>query len=145
MEPMLRRFTSQISLLCLVACGSSELAISVEDAWVRKIQPSQSVTAGYMKIDNKGAAEDRLLSVTSPAFDAVELHVMAIDKDSVMRMRKSGPLAIQPGQTLTLKRGGFHLMLIGPRYAIAAGNDIPLLLTFEVAGEIAIPARVRAD
>jgi copper(I)-binding protein len=144
---MLRRFTCLISLagMLIVSCGSSEQVISVEDAWVRQIQPSQSVTAGYMKIDNKGAAEDRLLSVTSPAFDAVELHEMAIDRDSVMRMRKSGPLTISPGQSLTLKRGGFHLMLIGPRYAIAAGNDIPLMLTFEVAGEIAIPARVRAD
>ena len=144
---MLRRFTCLISLagMLIVSCGSSEQVISGDDAWVRQIQPSQSVTAGYMKIDNKGAAEDRLLSVTSPAFDAVELHEMAIDRDSVMRMRKSGPLTISPGQSLTLKRGGFHLMLIGPRYAIAAGNDIPLMLTFEVAGEIAIPARVRAD
>jgi copper(I)-binding protein len=131
--------------MLVVSCGSPERVISVEDAWVRQIQPTQSVTAGYMKIDNKGRVEDRLLSVTSPAFDAVELHEMAIDKAGVMRMRKFGPLTISPRQSLTLKRGGFHLMLIGPRYAIAAGNDIPLILTFEVAGEIAIPARVRID
>ncbi len=146
MEPMLRRFTCLISLMCLLAsCGELERAISVHDAWVRQIQPSQSVTAGYMKIHNKGEVEDRLLSVASPAFDAVELHEMAVDKNSVMRMRKSGPLSIRQGQTLALKRGGFHLMLIGPRYPIASGNDIPLILEFEVAGEIAVPARVRAD
>ena len=98
-----------------------------------------------MTIRNTGVVEDRLLSVTSPAFDAVELHEMGIDDNGVMRMRKSGPLSIEPGKTLTLKRGGFHLMLIGPRYAIAAGNDIPLMMKFERSGELAIPARVRED
>ncbi len=142
---LLRRFTSLISLLLLLGSCGSEQTISVEDAWVRKIQPSQAVTAGYMTIHNSGKAGDTLRSVTSPAFDAVELHEMAIDENSIMRMRKTGPLAIGPGQSVTLKRGGFHLMLIGPRYAIAAGNDIPLMLNFERSGELVIPARVRED
>ena len=128
----------------LISCGS-EHTMSTDDAWVRMIQPAQFVTAGYMVITNTGAAEDRLMSVSSPAFKSVEMHEMAIDENSVMRMRKSGPLLIGSGESLTMKRGGIHLMLIGPRYTIATGNDIPLTLMFEQSGELTIAARVREE
>jgi copper(I)-binding protein len=138
------RFTSLISLclIALFACDDDH-PVSIRDAWVRKILPTQSVTAGYLKLTNIGQADDKLLSVSSPAFEAVEMHEMAIDDKSVMRMRKSGPLSIAGGDSLEMKAGGYHLMLIGPQYVIAAGNDIPLTLTFERCGEVTVAARVR--
>ena len=140
------RFTRWISLIgLLLASCASDHPMKVENTWVRKVLPSQSVTAGYFTVTNTGSADDRLLSVSAAGFKTVELHEMAIDDRSVMRMRRTGPLVIAAGETLTLKRGGYHLMLIEPQYAIAVGNDIPLTLTFERAGELAIPARVRNE
>ena len=143
---MSRRFTSLSNLvwLALIAC-SSEHPVSVEDAWVRMIQPSQSVTAGYLVMTNKGREGDRLMSVSTPALKSVEMHEMEVDENDVMRMRKSGPLAIGAGETVVLKSGGFHLMLIGPNYVIAAGNDIPLTLMFERSGALTITAHVREE
>ena len=138
---MSRRFTSLTSLIWLTSCGF-EHPVSIDDAWVRMIRPSQFVTVGYLVITNTGAVEDRLMSVSSPAFESVEMHEMAIDENSVMRMRKSGPLVIGSGETLTMKRGGIHLMLIGPQYAIVAGNDIPLTLMFEDSGALTVAARI---
>jgi len=139
-----RTFCFKVFLLCvvLISCGA-EHPILIEDAWVRKIMPSQSVTAGYLTLSNAGPIDDKLLSVSSPAFEAVEMHEMAIDEKSVMRMRKSGPLLISAHGTLELRSGGYHLMLIGPHYEITAGNDIPLTLTFEHAGDVTVAARVR--
>lgn len=124
---------------------ANEHPVQVEDAWVREILPTQAVTAGYFRMTNTGANDDRLMSVTSPAFETVELHDMSVDEKGVMRMRKTGPIELAPGATVTLKRGGYHLMLIEPRYRIAAGNDIPLTLTFEKSGDLTVAARVRDE
>ncbi|MEE2752775.1 MAG: copper chaperone PCu(A)C [Candidatus Latescibacterota bacterium] len=137
------RFTILINL-CLVAmlaCDGPH-PIVIKEAWIRKILPSQSVTAGYLMLTNTGEIDDRLLSVSSPGFETVEMHEMAIDDKSVMRMRKSGPVTIATGASLKMKAGSYHLMLIGPQYVIAAGNDIPLTLNFERAGELTVAARV---
>ena len=141
---MSRRLVSMISLIGLMACADDH-PILVEDAWVRKIQPTQAVTAGYLTMTNTGSADDRLVSATTPAFETVEIHDMSVDDQGVMRMRKAGPLEVRSGESVVLKRGGYHLMLIEPHYAIAAGNDIPLTLRFELAGEVTVAARVRDE
>ena len=141
---MLRLYASLISCLLALGC-SSEHSIQVEGAWVGKILPTQSVTAGYMRITNTGHIDDRLVSVSTVAFEPVEMHEMALDDKGVMRMRKSGPIDLKKDEPVELKRGGYHLMLIGPQYAIAAGNDIPLALTFESARELIVAARVRDE
>lgn len=137
------RFTNLISLcfVAMLACDDPHPVV-IKGAWIRKILPSQSVTAGYLMLTNTGEIDDRLMFVSSPAFETVEMHEMAIDGKSVMRMRKSGPVPIAAGASLEMKAGSYHLMLIGPRYAIAAGNDIPLTLDFERTGEVTVAARV---
>ena len=141
----LGRYAQRISwafLIVLPSCGSDH-PIVVEEAWVRQINPSQSVTAAYMEITNTGAVEDRLLDITSPACEAVELHEMVMD-DAVMRMRRSGSIIVPAGGSVALEPGGYHAMLIRPKYTASSGNEIPLTLRFEVAGEITISARVTA-
>ena len=142
---MLGRFAKRISWVCLIVlpgCGSDR-AIVVEDAWVRQINPSQSVTVAYMEITNTGALEDRLLDMTSPAFEAVELHETVMD-DAVMRMRRSGPIVEAAGASVALEPGGYHAMLIRPKYTVPSGTDILLTLRFDVVGEITVSARVTA-
>ena len=55
---MLRLYASLISCLLALGC-SSEHSIQVEGAWVGKILPTQSVTAGYMRITNTGHIDAR--------------------------------------------------------------------------------------
>jgi copper(I)-binding protein len=43
-----------------------------------------------------------------------------------------------------LKPGGMHIMLIGLKRDLKAGEKIPLVLVFENAGEIDVQAEVRA-
>ena len=140
----LGRYAQRISwafLIVLPSCGSDHQSWSKRR--VRQINPSQSVTAACMEITNTGAVEDRLLDITSPACEAVELHEMVMD-DAVMRMRWSGPIIVPAGGSLALEPGGYHAMLIRPKYTASSGNEIPLTLRFEVAGEITISARVTA-
>jgi periplasmic copper chaperone A len=129
----------------LLICCSDTHPVVVEGAWVRKILPTQAVTAGYLEMINTGDGVDRLMSVSTPAFRVVELHDMSVDDKGVMRMRKAGPISVGSGEKVTMKRGGYHLMLIEPHYAIAVGNDIPLTLHFEKAGEVTVAARVKDE
>ena len=139
---MSRRLANLISLVVLLACTGSH-PIEIENAWIREINPSQSVTAGYLTLTNTGTADDRLMSVSTAAYRVVELHTMAVNEQGVMKMRKSGPIAVPSGGSVELKRGSYHLMLIEPQYAITAGNDVPLTLVFEKSGETTVAARVR--
>jgi periplasmic copper chaperone A len=53
----------------------------------------------------------------------------------VMQMRLlSEGLAIPAKQTVTLKPGGIHLMLIAPKQAIVEGQKVKITLLFENAG-----------
>ncbi|MGH6959515.1 MAG: copper chaperone PCu(A)C, partial [Dongiaceae bacterium] len=51
----------------------------VEHPWLRMPPPGATVAAGFMRIVNRGAEPDRLLSVSSDIAAAVQLHSMTIE------------------------------------------------------------------
>ena len=101
--------------------------------------PGQPASA-YVKFDNQGGA-DRLVSASTSAALRVELHEMEMDGD-VMRMRQLPAIELPAGRTVELKPGGLHMMLIGPRAPLKAGEAIQLKLKFEKAGEVTLPVTV---
>lgn len=99
--------------------------------------------AGYLKLTNNGTQPDRLISATSPLAPVVELHSMVRDGD-VMRMRPVQDITIAPGQTVELRPGGFHIMLVGLTAPMNQGTRVPLTLRFERAGEVQVELAVEA-
>lgn len=99
--------------------------------------------AGFLKLTNNGTQPDRLVSATSPLAPVVELHSMVRDGD-VMRMRPVQDITIAPGQTVELRPGGFHIMLVGLTAPMNQGTRVPLTLRFERAGEIQVELAVEA-
>ena len=62
---------------------------------------------------------------------------------AVMRMRGlPGGLALPPGQAVTLKPGGFHIMLEGLNAPLKRGETIPLHLTFAKSAPVDVVATV---
>lgn len=117
-------------------------AITVSQPWIKAMLPGQKVGGGYLVIANGGKADDRLVSISSPAATAVEIHEMSMAND-VMKMRKvEGGLAIPAGDTVALKPGGYHLMFKGVKKPFEAGDTVPLVLTFEKAGAVEIKVPV---
>jgi hypothetical protein len=76
---------------------------------------------------------DRLVSAETPAAKRTERHSSAM-AGMVMQMRPFAGLEIPAGQTVTLKPGATHLMLIGLKEPLRAGAAFPLTLDFEKAG-----------
>lgn len=92
----------------------------------------------YMAIANEGDQDERLLGARSPAFEAVEMHE-SYEQGGIAKMRAVEALEIPAGDTALLEPGGLHMMLFGAKHAIAAGEEFPLILIFEGAGEVEVP------
>jgi copper(I)-binding protein len=119
-------------------------SISIEKPFSRATPGGAQVGAGYMTITNKGAAADRLVAAASPAAGQVKIHEMSMD-GGVMKMREvAGGLPIDAGKSVALAPGGYHLMLMGLKAPLKAGDKLPVTLTFEKAGNVEVTLDVQA-
>lgn len=115
--------------------------IRIDHPWARPTVSGQSAGGGFMTLDNSKGGADRLLAASSPAAERVELHSMAMEGD-VMRMRQIDTIDLPAGQTVALKPGGLHFMLIGLKQPLALGSRVPMKLRFEKAGEVSVEIAV---
>jgi copper(I)-binding protein len=113
-------------------------AITVGTPWMRATPGGVTVGAGYLTITNHGSQPDKLVSVSTPVAATVKPH-RTIEKDGVSRMVAiKGGVAIPPGKTVTFAPAGFHLMLMGLKAPLKAGQHVPVTLTFAYAGPITV-------
>jgi copper(I)-binding protein len=113
--------------------------IEIKDAWARAT-PGGAETAGvYVTIVS--ASIDRLTGVSTPAAQKAELHQMTMD-GGVMKMRQVDAIDLPAGQAVTLKPGGYHIMLTGLAQPLREGQTFPLTLTFEKAGPREVTVKV---
>jgi copper(I)-binding protein len=128
-------------LLAGAACAAD---LEIKAPWSRATAKGARVGVGYLAIVNKGAAPDRLVSATADVAEKVELHETGMD-NGVMTMRGlPDGVEIKPGETLTLKPGGLHLMLMGLKQPLAQGREVHLTLNFAKAGPVAATLPVGA-
>jgi periplasmic copper chaperone A len=99
-------------------------------------------SAAYMVLVNNSAEADRLLKAESDVAGAVELHISEV-KNDIMTMRQVQAIDIPAGGQVELKPGGLHVMLIGLKRPLQAGEKISLVLTFEKAGQVMLEVEVK--
>ena len=112
----------------MMAGAAMAADVEVRDAWVRGVVPAQKSTGAFMQLTSPAGAT--LVGAASPAAAKVELHEMAME-GNVMRMRPVPRLTLAPGQTVALKPGGYHVMLIGLKKPLVDGDKVPLTLLLE--------------
>ena len=87
---------------------------------------------------NKGPDDDRLVAASSPLAERIELHgIKVVGSDIDMRPMANG-VVIQGGHTTVLKPRGYHLLLLGVKASLVKGSTLPVTLTFEKAGAVAV-------
>jgi len=116
--------------------------IRIAHPWTRAAGANAN-GAGFMTLRNAGTQPDRLLSAATPAARVVELHTHIREGD-VMRMRPVRDIPVLPGETVELRPGGLHVMLIGLAAPLPQGGRVPLTLRFERAGEVQVELAVEA-
>lgn len=100
---------------------------AVSGAWARATVPGQSVGAVYMKIDSPVAVT--LVGIESDVSRSAEIHSMR-HQNGVMQMRAQKQLDVPAGQSIDLAPGGTHLMLLGLKKPLKAGEWLQLQVTF---------------
>ena len=117
--------------------------ITVNDPYVRAVPPVVKTSAAFMQFQNSDSVERFLVSATTPAAAAVELHMHTMD-DGVMRMRRIAHIHLPPNETVSLQPGGLHIMLFDLTGALSEGEEVPITLTFEDGSTKQISAEVRS-
>ena len=98
--------------------------VQIENAYTRATVPGQMAAGGFMKIENKGAA-DQLISASSPVAGEVQLHEMSME-GNVMKMRQVKDIAVPAGGAVELKPGGLHLMFMNIKAPLTDGQTVPV-------------------
>lgn len=140
MKPLFAVFALTLAAGCAPAT-QAPAAVAVTGAWCRAAPVGALAGGCYFTLTS--SADDRLVSVATPAAKRAEIHSMDMT-GGVMRMRqlKDG-LALPAGKAVALKPGAEHLMIIGPKQPLAAGGNVPLTLTFKTAPPQKINAPIR--
>lgn len=136
----MRTLLASLLLTLSAACVHAQ-APKVTDAWARPTVQGQTAGGGYLRIDNRAGAADRLVGARTTVSERVELHHMSMDGD-VMRMRRIEAIDVPAGGSVELKPGGLHLMLLPLKAPLRAGTRFALTLRFEKAGEVEVQAEV---
>jgi copper(I)-binding protein len=137
------KLQSLIAAAALVFTVAVQAQPKIEQPYARATMPGQPNGGGYLKIDNAAGAADRLVAASAEVSKTVELHTMKLD-NNVMRMRQIDAIDVPAGQAVELKPGGMHLMFIGLKAPLKAGDSFPVKLRFEKAGEVLIDVKVEA-
>lgn len=126
------------------ACAGD--GVQTSDAWLRATRAGQKTSAAYVRLCNGAEVGDRLVAASFEGAQAAELHATTLSADGVASMAPvEGGLALPPGETVVLKPGSTHIMLIGVTESLAEGGVQMLTLQFENAGAITVPFEVRAS
>jgi periplasmic copper chaperone A len=109
----------------------AQAQVTAKNAWVRATVPAQKTTGAYMTLTS---SEDvKVVGASSPAAARVELHA-SMSMGGVMQMHAMDSIALPTGKAVELKPGGMHVMLIGLKGQMKAGDKVPIALAIEKKG-----------
>jgi len=124
---------------CAVACD-----MRVEAAWIREPPPRAATLAGFATLVNSGSKPLRIVGAESSAAGMVMLHETMMHGDMAM-MRDVPELLVPAGGKVELAPGGKHLMLMGMKVALKAGDHVTITLIDDsgcrIAGDFTVRAR----
>ena len=112
--------------------------LTITGAFTRAMLPKAQVAGGYLVIENKGSAPDRLLGGSPAAAKVVQVHQMKMEGDMMKMSEVEGGLEIPAGGKAELTPGGYHIMMMGVGTPFKEGECLELTLKFEKAGDVPV-------
>ena len=120
-----------VTATALAAPPAAQSQVAVKGAWVRATIGTATSTGAYFEVTS--AKGGQLVAVTSPVASSLELHDMKMDGD-IMRMRAVDAIPLPAGQPVRLQPHGLHVMVLGLKAPLKAGQSVPLTLVVREAG-----------
>ena len=141
------------SVALILAAGTIQTAdaepkqthdLSITQPWTRATPPRARAAGGFVTIENSGDTSDRLVAADSPIAGRVEIHEMRMDNGTMIMRPVDGGIEIPAGGETTLAPGGLHIMFMELKQGLIEGETIPVVLTFEQAGDVEVQFPVTA-
>lgn len=101
--------------------------VTITQGQVRLPPPLSTTSAGFLTLHNQGKQDITLIGATSPIAEKLEIHNHILVGD-MLKMRKQDKLAIKAGESVVFESGGLHLMFIGLKHKLNAGQKVPVTL-----------------
>jgi copper(I)-binding protein len=124
----MNRLLVSMSMSMLMCSAAAYAQVTIKEPWVRATVAQQMATGAFMQLVSPGDA--RLVEVRTSVAGVAEIHEMAMD-GNIMKMRAVPGLELPAGKTVELKPGGYHVMLMGLKQPLKAGDMVPLTLVVE--------------
>lgn len=105
--------------------------VQITKAWARATPAGAQTAAAYVTVESP--AGDRLTGASTPAAQKADIHEMTMD-GNVMKMRQVDGVDLPAGKAVSLKPGGYHIMLTSLAKPLKEGESFPLTLDFAKAG-----------
>lgn len=129
------------SLLLAVPALAHEVKVG-DFEFIHPHIPQPAATAktagGYVAIVNEGTEADRLIGVETDIATKAEVHESKVDANGIGTMDPVPALEIPAGETVSLDRGGYHVMFMGLKAKLTEGEMHKVTLIFEHAGPVEI-------
>ncbi len=129
------------SLAAADAAAGQDLVIT--DAWTTPSLTENATGAVFLTVTNN---TDKSVSITggsSPLADRVELHSMRTTHDGMMSMDRLLQAEVPAMSRLQFKPNDLHVMLIGIKHKLKAGDTLPLTLQLARQSSISTQVEVR--
>jgi copper(I)-binding protein len=97
------------------------------------------MTGSFMTITNNGDKDVTLVGGSSPIAGIVEIHEVI---NGSMQPMANG-LVIPAGESVKLRMGGYHVMLLELDRALKAGEEVEVTLRFSDGTELTVTAPVK--
>lgn len=112
--------------------------IVVHSAWARPGFPG-GTSAAYFVLANQGPEAVQLVGASAPVAGETQIHRTVLEErvgpdgepQQVMRMEAAGILELAPGEELTFRPGGLHVMFLNLTEPLEAGDRFRLTLLFD--------------
>ena len=116
--------------------------LRADAGWVRALPASARNSAAYLRLTNESGEPISIIGARSDAARSVEIHETTTG-DGMTGMRRLERIVVAPGDSLDLKPGAAHIMLIGLAEPLVEGSEVPLTLELSSGAtlELSLPVR----
>jgi|ETN02SMinimDraft_4_1059925.scaffolds.fasta_scaffold24873_3 hypothetical protein len=122
-------------LWCLLLISPADGHITVTEAWVRVGPTNAKTMAAYATIMNHSSVSTELKRITAEGFGEAQIHKTTM-KGSIAMMEKFNSLTLLKNQTLELKPGSWHIMLMNPEVVPQQGETVGFHFFFKSEDKI---------
>lgn len=120
-------------------------AVSIADSWVKATESDNDMSGMFGVLHNRSDQARTIVKASSDSAGMVQLHTTepTANGGSVMK-EKEGGFPIPAGGSITFEPGGNHVMLMGLKSVLKAGDTVKVTLTLDDGSTLVVDAPVKA-